>query len=104
MNIECDSDGNVDAPLNITSTKNDDACNPVVNATHNGACPLFSASEVTRFLLQKPYILSPILIIFGLMVTFLGRKFFPWTIAIVGCALGVLVTLLLFNMYQMLEK
>jgi hypothetical protein len=43
------------------------------------------------------------LILFGAIVTFVGRKFFAWTIAFIGLVLGFVVTTLLFQMFELLD-
>lgn len=52
---------------------------------------------------DRPYLLGPLLIVFGALVAFVGRKFFAWTIATLGCVLGFGVTMLLFTMFEMLD-
>ena len=54
--------------------------------------------------MDRPYILGPLAIIFGLVVALAGRKFFPWTIAVIGCAIGGGITLLLFSMSDILDS
>ena len=53
-------------------------------------------------MVAKPYILAPILLIFGIAVTLVGRRFFAWTIGTLGCAVGFGVTMILFSMFDML--
>lgn len=72
--------------------------------THRNACPVFSATTFSRFFLDRPYILGPLAIVFGLVVAFAGRKFFPWTIAIIGAAIGAGTALLLFSMFDILDS
>jgi len=43
------------------------------------------------------------MIVFGCIVTFFGHKFFPWTIAILGCIIGFIVTMLLLQLFTMLD-
>jgi hypothetical protein len=90
--------------IKIQGVDQSSACDPIVILAHKNACPVFSATTSVRFLLDRPYILAPLLIIFGFLVTYVGRKFFAWTIAVIGCALGFGVTMLLFNMFTMLES
>jgi len=79
-------------------------CHPIIIASHKSACPVFSVTTFSRFLIDRPYILGPVAILFGLMVTFAGRKFFPWTIAVIGCLIGAGITLLLFSMSDILDS
>lgn len=65
---------------------------------------MFAASTFTTFFVERPYILSPLAIIFGLVVALAGRKFFPWTISIIGFTLGTSITVLLFAMFDILES
>lgn len=88
--------------LSLLSTA--DPCNTVVQVSSSNGCPVFSATTWTRFLLERPFILAPILIVFGAIVTLVGRKFFSMTIAIMGAGLGFGITLLLFQMLTMLDS
>jgi hypothetical protein len=44
------------------------------------------------------------LIIFGILVTLVGRKFFAWTIGFLGAVTGFVVTMILFSMMDMLAQ
>lgn len=102
--INCDSEGATDDPLKIVSIDSSNACNTIISVSHKNACPVVSVTAWTRFLMDRPYILSPLMIIFGLLVTFLGRKFFPWTVGIMGAVIGFFVTLSLFTVFAMLDS
>ena len=106
MTVElwCNADGSKDAELEIMGVNSENRCHPVISARHKSACPVFSVTTFSRFLIDRPYILGPIAILFGLMVAFAGRKFFPWTIAVIGCLIGGGVTLLLFSMSDILDS
>ena len=71
-------------------------CNPIVTLSHKEACPVFSATGWLDWLATKPYISTPLLIILGVIVTLIGRKFFPWTIFFVGAGIGFGSTMVLF--------
>lgn len=72
-----------------------------LESTHG--CPVFSTTAWISFLAQHPYILGSLLLVFGALVTFFGRKFFQYTIAATGAALGFLTTMLLFSIMGMLD-
>jgi hypothetical protein len=66
-------------------------------------CPAFSTTAWITFLSDRPFILGSILIVFGAVVTFFGRKFFQYTVAVMGAGLGFLTTMLLFSIMGMLD-
>ncbi|CDW74601.1 UNKNOWN [Stylonychia lemnae] len=104
LKLECKADGKKEAPLNIKTVEVTDKCAPIITASHKNACPVFSSTTFTRFFVDRPYILGPIAIIFGILVSFQGRKFFPWTIGVIGCFIGGGITLLLFSMSSILDS
>jgi hypothetical protein len=53
--------------------------------------------------LAKPYLLGPLLIIFGALVLLFGRQFFAYTIALIGAVFGYVVVVVLFNVIVMLN-
>jgi hypothetical protein len=104
IDVQCDSNGNAEDALKMVSIDSTNTCQPKIVVSHVKACPVFSATTFSRFLVERPYILGPIAIVFGLIVTFAGRKFFPWTIGIMGCAIGFGITMLLISMFDMLNS
>ena len=72
--------------------------------SHKNACPVFSVSSFAGFFLGQPFIIGPIAIVVGLLVTFTGRKFFPLTIGVMGVALGGGITLILCSMINLLSS
>lgn len=69
----CSANGDAMDPVSITNIDSSSPCHTIVSVSHKNACPVFSASSYTRFLVDRPFILSPLLILFGLAVTFYGR-------------------------------
>ena len=104
INLKCNAEGSKEETLNILSVDANQICSPVITVSHKNACPVFSATTFSRFFIERPYILGPIAIIFGLVVSLAGRKFFPWTIGIIGGVLGASITLLLFSMFNILDS
>ena len=103
IQLYCDRDATPADPLKILGVDETNKCNPILKVSSQSACPVFSAGTYTEFLLDRPWILSPLLIIFGIAVTLVGRKFFAWTIGILGLFSGFGVTMLLFSMLDMLD-
>ena len=87
----------------IKSLVETNACSPVVTMATSEGCADFSATSWVRFLGEHPYILGSILVVLGAIVTFFGRKFFPWTVAGIGAVTGFGITMLLFSLFGMLE-
>lgn len=104
IHLMCNAEGQKEADLDILEVNTDKICHPVITASHKSACPVFSVTTFSRFLFDRPFILGPIAILFGIMVAFAGRKFFPWTIAVIGCLVGFGITLLLFSMSDILDS
>ena len=70
LRLECNSDGKKEDNLSIKTVDVTDKCAPVITASHKVACPLFSSTTFTRFFVDRPYILGPLAIIFGIIVAF----------------------------------
>eukprot|EP00347_Sterkiella_histriomuscorum_P009292 403341764 len=104
INLRCNSDGKKEDQLLVEGVNTKSKCHPVITASHKIACPVFSVTTFSRFFIDRPYILGPLAIVFGLMVAFAGRKFFPWTIAVIGCLIGGGITILLFSMSDILDS
>ncbi len=81
-----------------------DKCNPFVTIKSNFGCPTLSINSWLRFLTTNYWLIGSVLLIFGAFLTFFGRKFFPWTIALFGCVIGYLTTMLLFSVFNMLDS
>lgn len=106
VEVFCNADGGKDDIVNqqditINAT---DKCNPSVSFKHKNGCPVFSATSWVRFLVKNPYILGTIAIIVGAIITYYGRKFFPWVIGIVGGGLIFLCLMLLCSVMGMLTR
>jgi hypothetical protein len=80
-----------------------DPCATQISMSTEHGCADFSTTAWVSFLSDHPYILGGVLLIFGAIVTFYGRKFFQYTIAAVGILLGFLTTMLLFSIMGMLS-
>ena len=102
--MKCNSGGSVNDPLWIGEVDDSIKCNPVVTVSHKNACPVFSVSSFAGFFLSQPYIIGPIAIVLGLMIAFIGRKFFPLTIGLIGIAIGGGITLILCSMINLLSS
>lgn len=76
----------------------------MIKVSHKNACPVFSLLTYSEFLLARPYVLAPLLLMFGVIVTLVGRRFFAWTIGFIGFLIGFGITMLLFSMLQMFDS
>jgi len=100
IKIKCDKTGDKMVGTAVDET---DPCKPVISFSSNQSCPVFSTTAWISFLGQHPYILGALLLVFGGIVTFFGRKFFQYTIATIGFGVGFLTTMLLFSVMGMLD-
>lgn len=66
-------------------------------------CPIFEATAFVKLLSNHPWVLGLLLIVFGAVTTFLGRKFFKWTIGILGGTLLFLFIMIVFSSLGMTE-
>jgi hypothetical protein len=80
-----------------------DKCNPTIKFTHKTGCPAFSLNSFVVFLQAHPWIIAVILIVFGLIVTFVGAKFFKITLAVAVGLVAVLALLLFFSVIGWLD-
>lgn len=85
-------------------TDSSDVCAPVVTIRHAKACPVFSASNFSRFFINNPQILGILFIGFGFIISIQGLKVFAYTIFGLGAAAGFAITMLLFTMLSMFES
>lgn len=104
LNILCNDAANTTDWIDNGIVDSTDPCSPVITVTHAKACPVFSASTFAKSFTRNTAILAPLAIIFGLIVTIYGRKFFPITIFATGSLAGFAITLLLFTMLSMFES
>jgi hypothetical protein len=80
-----------------------DKCNPTLKFAHKTGCPAFSLNSFVVFLQEQPWILAVILIVFGLIVTLVGAKFFRITLAVAVGLVTVLALLLFFSVIGWLD-
>lgn len=100
LNLICNKEAKQASTPVIDET---DPCKPVISFETQHGCAVFSTTAWISFLAQHPYILGTLLLLFGAVVTFLGRKFFNYTIAFIGFGVGFLTTMLLFSIMGMLD-
>ena len=103
LTFNCLPDGLEGDSLLIDSINSDDPCNTVIAISHKHACPVFSARSTIEILLEYDVILCLTLVVFGLIVNFYGRKFFFWTVGLLGFVVGFFTGFSLFTVYNMLE-
>ena len=92
-----------DKEYQFESLDADDLCKPVVTIKSKHGCPVFSPTAIVAFMSKNPWLVGIVLIVFGAIVCFVGRKFFQWTLAAIGFLLGCGVSLLLFSMMGLLD-
>lgn len=105
--VFCNADGNRDDALTNYTVTLQDTCSLYVSATHKTGCPLVQATSIVEFLTNNSWIMGVILIVFGVIATFFGGKFFPYVLATVGGGMTFLVLLVLasaFNLLTALES
>jgi Domain of unknown function (DUF4203) len=80
-----------------------DECKASVEIISREACPKFSSTAIVAFLHEYPWALGLLMIVFGSVVNFFGRKFFQWTLAALGFFFGSLSSLLLLSLAGLLD-
>jgi len=102
FNIYCDSEvytiSDSDFSLNETDT-----LNPIISFSHESGCATYSLSTIVIFFDQYPWVLGVLLLIFGPIVNFFGRRFIPWVIAILGGGVSALIVLVFCSAVGMLD-
>lgn len=98
--MKCNKDADTPKLMQIDAT---DRCNPKIVYDTKSGCPVVSAGAWIVFLAEYPWILSIILIVFGAVATFRGRKFFDRVIGIIGGGLAFLIAMLFFSAVGMVD-
>lgn len=76
VQVQCDIGGDKNAAPQFVSYSTSNKCNPEVILKHRSGCPVFSATSFAVFLNNNPWVIAVLMIVFGAVVTFFGRKFF----------------------------
>jgi hypothetical protein len=101
--MQCDINGNKTNAPKFISINTDNTCNPLLVLSHVSGCPVFSATSWAVFLNNNPWVIAILMIVFGAIVTFFGRKFFQYTVAVVGAFLTFLIVMLLCSIFGWLN-
>ena len=99
FDIDCNEDGNRGDEMTDLKVNDTDPCALVVTGSHKAACPVFQATSIVEFLTNHPWIMGVALIVFGVVATFFGGKFFPYVLATVGGGMTFLVVLVLCSAF-----
>ena len=59
-------------------------------------CPVYSLNALTEFLDKYYWLFGTLLLVFGVFLTFFGRKLFVFTVFIIGACLTVCAVMILF--------
>ena len=101
LKVMCGSDKEI-----LTSVDNTDFCNPIITLVTLDACPIFEVDKYSRYALENYWIFAIILGIFGLFVTFYGRKCFRAVIILFGMSItfyGIMLTFSVVHWYDDLD-
>lgn len=102
INIQC-PEKDEDQSTRTTSVNMENPCKPIVTMASKHGCAKFSSTAFIAFLSKHPWFLGAFLIVFGAVVTFFGRQFFKYTLAVVGGLVGFLGSMLLFSLMGLLN-
>jgi hypothetical protein len=90
-------------PGSVTSINTSDPCLTVIKMKSTEGCPKFSSTAIVAFLSENPWALAILMIVFGSVVCFFGRRFLKWTLAALGFLFGAGVVLLLMSFAGLLD-
>jgi hypothetical protein len=102
--VFCDPNEQCALTSSAISVDESNPCQPKFSLTHKSGCPVFQATSVVQFFSRYPWILGIILIVFGIIVTFWGGKFFPYVLATIISGITFFVVLLLASFFGMLSS
>jgi hypothetical protein len=80
-----------------------DYCNPVISFTHKAGCPEANLDTISIFFEKYPWVIAIFLLIVGPVITFFGRRFVPYVIAIIGGLVSSVIALCLCSAMGMLD-
>jgi len=101
--IDCNSTGKRDAPLNDLKVNDTDPCNLHVTGSHRAGCPILQVTSIVQFMAENPWTIGVLLIAFGFVSTFFGGKFFPYVLATVGGGVTFLAVLIFASAFGALK-
>lgn len=75
-----------------------------MTVAHAAGCSTIDASGFTKFLTDYPWVMGAIFILFGPIIGMVGKRFFPWIVAILASVLVLLGFLILFSVIGWMEE
>lgn len=76
-----------------------DPCAPKVTFSHRVGCPAFQATSIVRYFSNNPWAIGAVLMVFGLIVTMFGAKFFEIVLSSVSGTIVFFALMLLFSTF-----
>jgi len=90
--VICDASNTADGNAKIISVDStSDACSLKVTVSHAAGCPVTDFSSISDFIMASKWILAVIFILSGPIIGMLGKRWFPWVVAIMS---GVVITII----------
>lgn len=93
----------VQKQINTSFAVTNNVCKKLLVIKSKTGCPVVEATAFVKFLANHPWILGILMIVFGAVTTFYGRRFFKWTVGILGGAFSFLFLMLCFSSFGMLS-
>jgi len=78
-------------------------CVTTLKLKSSAGCPKYSATAWVEFLNENPWVIAVLMIIFGLITTFFGKKFFTITLSVACGGFVFMASMFLFSLMGMLE-
>ena len=80
--VECDKLQSSAGEAIIKNVDRSDECNPVVTVSHSAGCPIQTASDMTIWLSDNPWVYAVLLLVVGPVIALFGKKWFPYVAGI----------------------
>jgi uncharacterized membrane protein HdeD (DUF308 family) len=100
IRLVCDAKATADTVESVDIT---DPCKTVITMKTQHGCPKLSSTAIVAFMTAHPWIIGTVLIVFGAIVCFFGRKFLQWTLAAIGFLLAAGGSMLLFSFMGLMD-
>ena len=102
INLLCDKSIEYGYRIDVLDTS--DECNPIVGLSSSDSCSIFEANAAIRYVNDNVWIISILLITFGVFATFHGRKFFKTVVALLGMTITFWAIMLSFSPFDWLDN
>jgi len=80
-----------------------DHCNPKVSFAHATGCPVAGFTSIINFVSENPWVIAVVLLVFGPVLAFFGRKFLPLFLMLIVGFITFCLSMLMCSVLGMLD-